>query len=221
MNRLLALWDTTVGKKVTMAVTGLIMVLFLVSHMISNVLIYRNPQHLDDYGAWLRSLGALLWLARGGLLAAVGLHIAAAWQLTQRARRARPGSYSRHETAVAAYAARTMRWGGVLIVVFLVFHLLHFTFGAVTPGFTFHPGEVGRNVIEGMRTSWVAAFYALAMVAIGAHLWHGVWSTFQTLGLNHPAWNRSRKVLAIGLAVVVAGGFLTIPVGALLGFLHW
>jgi succinate dehydrogenase / fumarate reductase cytochrome b subunit len=220
VNRLLALWDTTVGKKVAMAVTGLAMVLFLISHMISNVLIYKNPQHLDDYGVFLRSFGPLLWVARIGMLAAVGIHIAAAWQLTRLAAKARPASYSKHEHQVATYASRTMRWGGVLLLVFIVFHLLHFTFGVLPPGFDFREGEVGRNVLVGMQTTWVAIFYALSMIALGAHFWHGIWSTFQTLGLNHPAWNLSRKVIAIGLAVLVAGGFLSIPLGAMLGFLH-
>ena len=113
-----------------------------------------------------------------------------------------------------------MRWGGVLLVVFIVFHLLHFTLGLLPPGFDFRPGEAGRNVMVGMQTTWVAVFYAISMIALGAHFWHGIWSTFQTLGLNHPAWNRSRRVIAIGLAVVVAGGFLSIPLGAMLGFLH-
>lgn len=220
MNRLLALWQTTVGKKVAMAISGLVLVIFLISHMISNVLIYTNPQHLDDYAAWLRSLGPLLWIARLGLLAMVVIHIAAAWQLTRRDRAARTHRYNRHEFQAALYAARTMRWSGVLILLFIIFHLLHFTLGVVTPGFEFHPGEVGRNVLEGMQTPWVAIFYALAMLALGGHLWHGVWSTFQTLGLNHPAWNASRRVFGVGVAILVAGGLLLIPLGALLGILH-
>ena len=220
MNRLLALWDTTVGKKVAMAVTGIAMVLFLLSHMISNVLIYTNPQHLDDYGAWLRSFGPLLWVARGGLLTLVVIHIVAARQLTVRAHKARTAAYSELDLEVATYAARTMRWGGVLLLVFIVFHLLHFTLGLLPPGFDFRPGEAGRNVMVGMQTTWVAVFYAVAMLSLGAHFWHGIWSTFQTIGLNHPAWNRSRKVIAIGLALLVAGGFLSIPLGAMLGFLH-
>src|SRR5665213_1873864 len=116
MNRLFALWGTTVGKKVAMAVTGIVMILFLISHMISNVLIFRNPDHLDSYAAWLRSLGPALWVARAGLLACVLIHIAAAYQLTLRARRARPIAYSKHEYQVATYASRTMRWGGVVLL---------------------------------------------------------------------------------------------------------
>ncbi|MES2305879.1 MAG: succinate dehydrogenase cytochrome b subunit [Gemmatimonadota bacterium] len=217
MNRIIALWQTAVGKKVAMAVTGLALVLFLVSHMISNVLVFENPQHLDDYGAWLRSFGPLLWVARLGLLAAVSIHIAAAWQLTQMARAARPADYNRHELRVSSYAARTMRWGGVLLLVFIVFHIFHLTLGTVHPDFV--EGAVSQNLKTGLEVKPVAAFYALAMVFLGLHLGHGIWSVFQTLGLNHPAWNKTRKVIAVTLAVLVAGGLLSIPVAALLGLL--
>jgi len=218
VNRLFALWESTVGKKVAMAVTGIVMVLFLISHVISNVLIFKDPRHLDTYAAWLRSLGPLLWLVRLVLLASVVIHVLAAWQLTRRAHAARPVAYRAHELQVAGYAERTMRWGGVLLVVFIVFHILHFTTGTLHPDF--HPGEVGRNVIVGMAVTPVAIFYLVAMLALALHLWHGVWSVFQTVGLSHPAWNRSRKALAVGLAVLIAGGFATIPIAALAGWLR-
>jgi succinate dehydrogenase cytochrome b subunit len=218
VNRSRALWGSTVGKKVVMATTGLIMVLFLISHMISNVLIFSNPEHLDRYAAWLRSLGPVLWAVRAILLASLLLHIWAAWQLTRRAHAARPVHYSRQERLVQTYAARTMRWGGVLLAVFIVFHILHFTTGTLHPDF--HPGQVGRNVVEGMAVKPVAVFYLLAMLALGLHFWHGVWSVFQTLGINHPAWNRARRIVSVGLAIVVAGGFATIPLAALLGWLR-
>ena len=170
MNRLEALWQTAIGKKVAMAVSGLALVGFLVSHMASNVLIFVDPAKLDHYAEWLRSFGALLWVARAGLLAMVGIHI------------------------------------------------LHFTTGTLHPDF--YPGEVGRNLISGMQVQWTAAFYAVTMVAIGAHFWHGIWSVFQTLGLNHPAWNRTRTSIAVGLTLLVAGGFLSIPLAALFGLLR-
>ncbi len=217
MNRLFALWDSTVGKKVAMALTGIVMVLFLISHMISNVLIFRNPEHLDSYAAWLRSLGPALWVARAGLLACVVIHIIAAYQLTMLARAARPVAYSKHEYRVATYASRTMRWGGVLILVFIVFHILHFTTGTFHPDF--HPGQVGRKVVEGFAVTPVAVFYLVAMLFLGLHLSHGVWSAFQTIGMNHPAYNRSRRYIAWGLAIAIAGGLATIPAAALLGWL--
>jgi succinate dehydrogenase / fumarate reductase cytochrome b subunit len=219
VNRILALWQTAIGKKVAMAVSGALLVLFLLSHMISNVTVFIDPVHLDDYGAWLRSFGPLLWVARLGLIALAALHVAAAWQLTHMARGARPEAYSRHERAVSTYAARTMRWGGVLLLVFIVFHLLHYTVGTVHPDF--RHGEVGRNLIVGMQSVPVAAFYAVSMLALGLHLWHGTWSVFQTLGANHPAWNPSRRVVTVLLTLLIAGGFLLIPLGALLGVLTW
>ncbi|HEY3934785.1 MAG TPA: succinate dehydrogenase cytochrome b subunit [Gemmatimonadales bacterium] len=219
MNRLFALWDTTVGKKVAMAVTGVVMILFLISHVISNVLIFSNPAHLDSYAAWLRSLGPALWIARAVLLASVLIHIAAAYQLTIRARRARPVEYNRREVQVATYAARTMRWGGVLLAVFIVFHILHFTTGTFHPDF--HPGQVGRNVMEGMQVTPVAMFYLVAMLALGLHFSHGIWSAFQTLGFDQPAYRQTRRIVAWGLAILVAGGFATIPAAALLGYLKW
>jgi succinate dehydrogenase / fumarate reductase cytochrome b subunit len=218
VNRLLALWRTAIGKKVVMALTGLIGLAFLVSHVISNLLVFTDPHHLDEWGAFLRSLGPALWLARAVLLGAVVLHIVAAWQLTRQARAARPGGYARHETQVATYAARTMRWGGVLLAVFIVFHILHLTLGQFHPDF--REGQVGRNLVTGLAVTPVALFYALAMLSLGAHFAHGVWSVFQTLGLNHPAWNRARIALAVGSAVLIAGGFLAIPLAALLGVLR-
>jgi succinate dehydrogenase / fumarate reductase cytochrome b subunit len=217
VNRLFALWGTTVGKKVAMAATGIVLILFLVSHTISNVLIFRNPEHLDSYAAWLRSLGPALWVARVGLLAVVVVHIIAAYQLTVLARRARPVPYSQHEHQVATYASRTMRWGGVLLLVFIAFHILHFTTGTLHPDF--RPGEVGHNVVVGFQVTPVAAFYVVAMLFLGLHFSHGIWSAFQTLGLNHPSYNQSRRLLAWGLAILVAGGLATIPAAAILGYL--
>jgi succinate dehydrogenase / fumarate reductase cytochrome b subunit len=219
MNRILALWQTAIGKKIAMAVSGIFLLLFLVSHMISNVTVLWEPQHLDDYGAWLRSFGPLLWVARLGLIALAAIHIAAAWQLTQMARAARPEGYARRDTQVASYASRTMRWGGVLILVFLVYHLLHYTTGTVHPDF--HHGEIGRNLIVGMNVTPVALFYLVAMVALGLHFWHGIWSVFATLGATHPAWQRTRRAVAVGLTILVVGGFILIPLAALFGRLTW
>lgn len=217
MNRLVALWHSAIGKKVVMAVTGVIGLLFLISHVISNLLVFTDPHHLDEWGAFLRSLGPALWLARAGLIAAVALHVVAAVQLTRMSQAARPIGYNRYERQVATYAARTMRWGGLFLLVFIIVHILHLTWGQFHPDF--RDGEVGRNLITGLAVKPVAIFYALAMIALGMHLAHGIWSVFQTLGLNHPAWNRSRMVISITLAVLIAGGFLAIPLAALFGVL--
>ncbi|HEY4321245.1 MAG TPA: succinate dehydrogenase cytochrome b subunit [Gemmatimonadales bacterium] len=217
MNQVAALWQSTIGKKVAMALTGVIMILFLISHTISNDLIFVNPHHLDSYGAWLRSFGPLLWIARAGLLITVVVHIVAASQLTIRARNARPATYDKREYRVATYAARTMRWGGVLLAVFIVFHILHFTTGTFLPGW--QEGKVGANVMLGFSSTPVAIFYVIAMLALGLHLSHGVWAAFQTLGINHPAYRGLRRGIAWTLAIVIAGGLATIPIAAMLGLL--
>lgn len=216
MGAIARFWRSTIGKKVVMAVTGILLVGFLISHVLSNLLVFTDPAKLDAYAAWLRGFGAWLWVARAGLLGAAVLHVVAATQLTLAARRARPEGYRQLRPQAATYAARTMRVGGVLLAVFIVFHILHFTTGTVHPDFVH--GEVGRNVLVGFRGAPITAgFYALTMVALGLHLGHGAWSAVQTLGGNHPRYNRLRVILGVTLAVVIAGGFLIIPIGVLAG----
>jgi succinate dehydrogenase / fumarate reductase cytochrome b subunit len=217
MTVLRAPWRSHVGRKITMAVTGILLVGFLLSHMASNILVFKDPAALDAYAAWLRGFGPLLWVARLGLLALAGLHVWSALALIRANREARPVGYARHALASSTWGARSMRVGGFILLFFIVFHILHFTTGTVHPDFV--PGRVGGNLIAGFRLQpAVAAFYIVAMVALWLHLTHGVWSFFQTLGLNHPRWNRSRLVLAWALAIVIAGGLLVIPVGVLAGW---
>lgn len=216
MNWIGAFWRSQVGKKIIMAVTGILLVGFLISHMASNLLVFSAPDSLDHYAEWLRSLGPLLWVARVGLLSLAGLHIVAAFQLTQAARRARPERYARLTPAASSWGARSMRIGGLVLLFFIVFHILHFTTGTLHPDFV--AGQVGRNVIVGFRMQpAVAAFYIVAMLALGLHLSHGIWSCFQTLGLNHPRWNRARTVTAWVLTIAIAGGLLAVPAGVLAG----
>ena len=128
-------WQSSVGKKAVMAVTGLAMVAFLISHVLGNLQVFEGPQKINDYSAALRRLGPLLWLLRAGLAASLVLHVIAAYQLTQRKRAARPIGYAEHDPQVSTFAARTIRWGGVFVLVFIVLHLLHFTFGTIHPAF--------------------------------------------------------------------------------------
>lgn len=214
----MGLWRSTIGKKIAMALTGLLLVGFLISHMISNVLVFVDRSSLDHYAAWLRSFGPLLWIPRLILLGAVVIHIVAAYQLTMMARAGRGVAYREHDRPASTYASRTMRWGGVLILVFIIFHILHYTVGIIHPDF--REGEVGRNLVRGMESTPVALFYLISMIALGAHLLHGIWSVFQTLGINHPTWNRWRRGIALGLTILVAGGFASIPAAALLGWLR-
>lgn len=209
-------YRSVIGKKVIMAVTGILLVGFLLSHMASNILVFKDPAALDEYAAWLRSFGPLLWVARLGLLGLAVLHVLMALQLTALARRARPAAYEHLERRSSTLGARTMRVGGFVLLFFIVFHILHFTTGTVHPDF--RHGEVGANLIRGFQLQpAVAAFYIVAMMALGLHLSHGIWSFFQTLGWHHPRWERVRLGVAWGLTILIAGGLLVIPIGVLAG----
>lgn len=201
-----------------MAATGLLLFGFVLVHMIGNLLVFL-PDHgaIDRYGEFLRTAlhGAGLWIARIALLAAVGVHIAAAWSLTMTNRRARPVPYRVTAPDASTYASRTMRWGGVILLLFIVFHILHMTTGTVHPAF--EPGEVYHNVVAGFSSWPVSIFYVVAMLCLAAHLRHGVWSMLQTLGVSHPRWDAARKTAATIFAVVVAAGFIAVPLAVLAG----
>jgi succinate dehydrogenase / fumarate reductase cytochrome b subunit len=217
MNVALEFWRSTIGKKVTMAVTGIMMVLFLLGHVSGNLLVFKGQKAMDDYAAFLQSLGGLLWLARLSLIAAVALHATAAYQLTMAARAARPQAYAKKKNQVATLASQLMRWGGVLIAVYIVFHILHFTLGVVQP---ISHTEVYHNVVAGFSNPLISLFYLVAMAFIGLHLYHGVWSSARTLGLSRPSLHPLHRRLAIVLAVVVWAGFSIIPVAVLAGIVH-
>jgi succinate dehydrogenase / fumarate reductase cytochrome b subunit len=154
------------------------------------------------------------------LIACVVLHVIAAYQLTQRDKAARPIGYVRKEPQVSTWASRTMRIGGVLLLVFIVFHILHFTTGTVRPTGTFEPGNVYGNVVGSFQIPWVTAFYVLAMLALGLHLYHGVWSSVRTLGVARPSPTPLRRPAAAVLAIVIAGGFALVPLAVLLGWVR-
>lgn len=216
MNWIGAFWRSAIGRKMVMAVTGILLVGFLLSHMASNILVFTDPAALSEYAEWLRSFGPLLWVARLGLLGLAALHVWAALTLTRDNRRARPVGYAQYALSSSTWGARSMRVGGFILLFFIVFHILHFTTGTVHPDFV--PGDVGGNLVAGFQLQpAVAAFYMVAMVALGLHLSHGIWSFFQTLGLHHPRWNRARQVTAWILTLAIAGGLLLIPVGVLAG----
>lgn len=231
MHRYLSLHSTTVGKKAIMAVTGIILVGFVIGHMLGNLKLYL-PAHdgvaaLDHYAEGLRTFGApflahnqFLWIARIVLLASVGLHIWAAITLKLRTNAARPIGYRKVDHDASTAASRTMIWGGLLLLVFVVFHILHFTTGDVTPGYQFQAGEVQHNVTAGLSVAWVAVFYVVAMIFLGLHLYHGVWSMLQTLGVNHPRYNTWIHRLALLIALVVAIGNISFPVAVLTGMVH-
>jgi succinate dehydrogenase / fumarate reductase cytochrome b subunit len=219
MNRLQLFWQSSVGKKAVMAVTGLILVAYLITHVLANLLVFDGPARINRYAALLHASGAALWGARLVLLVAAVLHIVAAVQLTLRSRAARPSPYARgREPQVSTLAARTIRWGGALILVFLVYHILHFTTGTAHPEFV--ELDPYHNVTTGFRNPLVAAFYLLAMALLGLHLYHGVWSSGRSLGLSQPAPQPLRRRLALALAVFVWLGFTAIVVAGFLGMIR-
>ena len=231
MHRFLSLHNTTVGKKAIMAVTGIILVGFVVGHMVGNLKLYM-PGHdgvaaLDHYAEGLQLFGApflgegkFLWIFRLTVLAAVGLHIWAAVTLKWLSYNARPVNYKKVTHQESNVASRTMIWGGVVLALFIVFHILHFTTGDVAPGFDFEHGAVYDNVTSGLGVGWVAAFYIVAMIALGMHLYHGVWSMLQTLGANHPRYNTLFHRIAIVVALIIVIGNISFPVAVLTGMVR-
>ena len=227
-NPAVVLWGTVVGKKVVMAVTGLVLVGFVIAHMLGNLKIFLGAEAIDAYAVFLRTMGepmfpysALLWVARIVLLVCVALHITAAVQLTRMNWAARPHSYDTKKSIATTYAARTMRWSGVILALFIVYHLLHLTAGAV--GFRlgqFHDLSVYHNVLTGFSVWYVALLYIVAMACLCLHLDHGIWSMLQTLGWNNARTTRALQALSRGVALVVFVGFISVPVAVLAGWVR-
>lgn len=208
-------WQSTIGKKIVMAVTGIIGILFVIGHMSGNFLMFKGQGAMHDYAQLLRTSMPLLYAIRLVLLAAVALHALAAYQLTMMSRAARPQGYAQRTPQVTTLAARTIRWGGVLLLTFIVFHILHMTLGTVHPQFTHL--DPYNNVRIGLSNPAVAAFYILAMAALGLHLYHGGWAVVRTLGVARPSTQPLKRTLSLVIAIIVAGGFIAIPVATLAG----
>ena len=199
-----------------MATTGAILVLYLVAHMLGNLKIFFGEQSLNTYAHWLRVVGepalpaqGLLWFTRVALLIAVVAHIVAATVLARRARRARPVRYAHRRPVSTSYASRTMRWGGVIILLFVIYHILDLTTGTLNPNGV--PGEVYDNVVADFSRWYVTLAYVVANIAVGFHLRHGIWSALQTLGRSSGPYQMRYKAIALVFAVVLTAGFLAVP----------
>ena len=227
-HRALAFWHTMIGKKVVMAVTGVVLVGFVIAHMLGNLKIFLGPDEINGYSRFLREVGRpalaygqLLWVVRIVLLICVTLHITAAVQLSRTSWAARPVGYNVKRNIETTFSARMMRWGGVILVAFLVFHLFHLTAGKVG----FHAGQfrhlaVYQNVIAAFAVWPVTLFYVVAMGALCFHLDHGIWSMLQTLGWNTARNERVLKIASRAIAIVVFLGFSSVPISVLAGWLH-
>jgi succinate dehydrogenase / fumarate reductase cytochrome b subunit len=220
---LIDLYSTAVGKKYVMAITGLIWVGYVVAHMIGNLKMFLGPEEIDHYAEWLRDLlvpalprTVFLWLMRSVLIVALALHLHAAYSLTVINRRARPQRYRSPRDYIAAnFASRTMRWTGIIVLLFLFFHLADLTWGWFNPDFV--RGAVYHNVDASLSRLPVAILYVVANIALGIHLFHGFWSMFQSMGWNSPRFNQWRRAAAVALATVIVVGNVSFPVAVQAG----
>lgn len=225
LRRTLGLWDSTVGKKAVMAVTGFVLVGFVLGHMLGNFQIYdglESPhagyEKLGNYAKALRYEPILLWAARLILVGSVAAHIVAAVQLAQRNQKARPQGYVVKKSTTSTYASRTMYWSGPIVLAFIVYHILHLTLGMGGTPYAGHEG-VYNNVVYGFQNPLVSGFYILSMILLCLHLYHGVWSMFQSLGINRRKWDGGLKLLAKAFAIVIALGNISIPISILTGLI--
>ncbi|NBE54687.1 succinate dehydrogenase [Streptomyces sp. YC537] len=216
------IWDSSVGKKTVMAVSGIVMLLYLVAHMIGNLKIFFGPEDINQYAHWLRTMGApvlhhewALWLVRIVLVLAVVAHATSAYQLSRRDIKARPSKYV-HKKAKSSYATRTMRWGGIILGLFIVWHILDLTTGTVHPG-GFEHLHPYQNIIDTFSTWYGNVIYIVAVVALGFHVRHGFWSAAQTLGVGSATRDRVLRAVADVLAVLLTLGFVAVPVGVMTG----
>jgi succinate dehydrogenase / fumarate reductase cytochrome b subunit len=224
------LYRSAVGKKAVMAVTGILLFGFVLAHMIGNLKLYEpglyeGKQYLNAYGDFLRHVGepaipayGALWIVRVVLIVAVILHIWAAWQVSRLSQAARPHEYAGKLKRHTTYASRTMRWGGVIILLFVIYHLLDFTLGKVNPGYI--EGDVYHNVVASFSVWYISLFYIVAQVALGFHLYHGLWSLFQSLGWNSPRFNPWRSGFAHAFAWIITLGNISFPLAVLSGLIH-
>src|SRR5258707_15644308 len=210
-----------------MALTGVILFGYVVAHLLGNLQIYSgNPDQINKYAAFLHNPANAfaLWGARVVLLGAVGLHIMASIQLWNLKRAARPVAYVKKDDAAASYASRTMMWSGPIVAAFVIFHVLHLTVGAVVPlrdiGGDVTQPDVHANVIQGFQNPLISGFYILAMVLLCMHLYHGLWSMFQSLGFYHPRYTPKLKTGAAIFAIVIAIGNCSIPLAVMAGLLR-
>ena len=222
VHRVVRFYEAPIGKKAVMALTGVMLFGYVVAHLLGNLQIYGDPEQINKYAAFLHnpSSAGLLWVARGALLVAVGMHILASVQLWKLKNDARPVAYVKKDDAAATYASRTMMWSGPIVAAFIIFHVLHLTVGAVGP----LPQEIGPNepnvrvnVIAGFSNPAISGFYILAMILLCMHLYHGLWSMFQSLGFSHPSYTPKLKKGAAIFAILIAIGNCSIPIAVLAG----
>jgi succinate dehydrogenase / fumarate reductase cytochrome b subunit len=220
MGRLREFYGSMVGKKAVMGVTGLIGIGFVILHSLGNLLVFRGPDAINSYSHFLKSTGELLWALRIVLIVAVILHVIAAVQLTRQSRAARPIGYVKRDPQAATIASRTMRWGGALLLVFIVVHILHFTTGTIRPSGFFSHQDVYANVVTSFRIWWVSLFYVLSMIALGFHLFHGAWSSVRSIGVSPESSEPLHHRISLWLAILIWAAFTAVPVAVFAGIIR-
>src|ERR1700738_410453 len=218
------IYRTSIGKKVTMAASGLVLVLYVIGHMIGNLKAFLSAKELNAYAEFLRRMGepifphsVLLWITRVIVGTAFVVHVYLAIDLSLRSRQARRLRYAHPDRVQANPAPFTMRWGGLALALFVVFHLAHFTWGWIHPDYTYRRGAVYQNVVGSFNVWWLVVIYVAAMVALGLHLYHGTWSMFQTFGVNNRRWDPIVRRTAATVAIVLFIGFISVSIGVLVG----
>jgi succinate dehydrogenase / fumarate reductase cytochrome b subunit len=214
-SRLGTLWRSAIGKKFLMALSGIVLFLFVLVHMIGNLQAFQGAEALDHYAELLRTSMPFLWFVRIVLLVALLVHAIAGIQLWLERQKARPVSYQDYRPVVSSTASRTMIWSGLLILGFVVFHLLDLTIGVVHPDF--QEGRVYQNLVVSLSRAIGVVIYLVAMVGLGFHLWHGLYAMFQSLGLSNRSIFQSIQKFAIAVAVVLTLGFAAVPIAVILG----
>jgi succinate dehydrogenase / fumarate reductase, cytochrome b subunit len=212
----------SVVKKAVMAVSGIIMLLYLIAHMIGNLKVFTGRESFNHYSEWIRTIGepavpaqTTLTIIRVVLVVAVVAHFWAAVSLWRQAKRARPQAYVTKKSVAQSYASRTMRWGGVIVLLFIIWHILDLTVGAVNPdGADSTPYE---RLVASFQNPFITAFYVLALVLLGMHLRHGIWSATQTLGQSNRRRERTVNAFALVFSTVLIAGFLIVPFSVLFG----
>src|SRR3954466_11694629 len=215
------IYRTTIGKKVLVAVTGILGLVFIPGHVVGNLHAFEGRNQLNSYGEWLRTIGEpalprslFLWIMRVVLLGSLIIHVTRTAQLAMRSRASRQSRYRDHDIVQASYASRTMRWGGVAILLFLVWHLMDLSWGVPSH---FIRGDVYGNVVQSFNNVPNTLVYLVASFALGMHLYHGTWSVFQTLGVNRSRWDGPIRKLALAIALFVGIGFAAVPLAVLAG----
>lgn len=218
MSGLRSFWGSLVGKKMVMAVTGAILTIFIIGHLVGNLLVFAGPGPYNDYSHFLKhGIIEILWIVRAVLLLSLVLHVVASIQVSLANRRARPVPYAVKKNIETTYAARTMVWSGPLIFLYIVYHLMMFTFLTTGPGYS--PTDVYRNVVLSFQVPAISGIYAAAMIPLGLHLYHGAWSMLQTLGAGAPKYHPVRRAAAPLFAAVITLGYILIPAAVMLGWI--